>query len=137
MYFPSHANIPRKAISWQFDQARGPGGQHVNKVAVAVNLRVSIDELYVKPEVRKRLLVLAPTRNLERRELVIRASNHRSQWQNRIDAWERLLKLLETAKQIQKPRIRTTPTSSSKHRWRKRKSRQKQRKANRRKPLFE
>lgn len=134
MYFPSHPAIPRKAVSWRFSSSGGPGGQHVNKVATTVTLRVAVDELHVARDVRERLLAIAPTSNNEQREIIIRASAERSQWRNRLDAWEQLLRLVETASKRRKRRIRTKPTAASKRRRLDQKRRQSELKSRRRKP---
>ena len=137
MYFPSHPAIPTSALTWRFTQARGPGGQHVNKASTAVVLRVAVDALHVKHEVRDRLLRLATESNAERREIIIRASNSRSQWQNRITAWSRLLDLLDQASKTRKVRIKTKPTAGSKRRRLQVKRRQAEAKARRRKPALD
>ena len=137
MYFPTHPAIPSNALTWRFTQARGPGGQHVNKVATAVLLRVSVDALHVKATVRQRLLELAPTTNMRNRQVVIRSANHRTQWKNRLDAWDQLLALLEEASRVRKVRIPTKPTIASKRRRADLKRRQAMTKANRRKPLLD
>ncbi|MCY4128151.1 MAG: alternative ribosome rescue aminoacyl-tRNA hydrolase ArfB [Gammaproteobacteria bacterium] len=137
MYFPSHPAIPNNALSWQFTQARGPGGQHVNKVATAVSLRVSVDALHVKPEVRQRMMELALVSNVNDREIVIRSSAQRSQWQNRIAAWNRLLSLLDEASRTPKARVRTKPTVASKRKRLNLKRRQALTKANRRRPTLD
>ncbi|MCY4096155.1 MAG: alternative ribosome rescue aminoacyl-tRNA hydrolase ArfB [Gammaproteobacteria bacterium] len=137
MYFPSHPAIPTNALSWQFTQARGPGGQHVNKVATAVTLRVSVDALHVKPLVRQRMLDLASVSNTNERELVIRSSAQRSQWRNRLDAWNQLLSLLEEASRQPKARIPTKPTVTSKRKRLDHKHRQALTKANRRRPVLD
>ena len=137
MYFPSHPAIPTNALTWRFTQARGPGGQHVNKVATAVTLRVSVDALHVKPEVRQRMLGLASTSNMEERELVIRSSSQKSQWRNRLDAWNQLLSLLEEASREPKARVPTSPTVASKRKRLDLKRRQALTKANRRRPALD
>lgn len=106
-------------------------------MATAVTLRVSVDALHVKPEVRQRMLDLALVINADEREIVIRSSVHRSQWQNRIEAWHQLLALLEKASLERKARIPTKPTAASKRRRLDMKSRQASVKTNRRKPILD
>ena len=137
MYFPSNPAIPTNALTWRFTQSGGPGGQHVNKVATAVTLRVSVDALHVKAEVRQKMLDLAPISNASQREIVIRSANERSQWRNRVDAWNQLLSLLEEASQTRKARVPTKPTVGSKRKRLDLKRRQATTKANRRKPVLD
>ena len=137
MYFPSHPAIPSNALTWRFTQSRGPGGQHVNKASTAVELRVAVDALHIKHEVRERLLMLASESNTQQREIIIRTSNSRSQWQNRIAAWSRLLELLERASRTRKVRVKTKPTPSSKRKRLELKKRHSEAKARRRKPEFD
>ncbi len=80
-----------------FIAASGPGGQNVNKVASAVQLRVNIYRLGLSPPVFHRLKVLAGSRLNTRGELVLDARRHRTQEANRADARERLAELLRAA----------------------------------------
>ena len=137
MYFPSHPAIPANALTWRFTQARGPGGQNVNKVATSVSLRVSVDALHVKPEIRQRMLDLALVSNANEREIVIRSSSQRSQWRNRIAAWNQLLSLLEEASKTPKARVPTKPTVASRRKRLDLKRRQSAAKQNRRKPTID
>jgi len=83
--------------SESFVTASGPGGQNVNKVASAVQLRVNIYRLGLTPEVFHRLTELAGSRLNLRGEIVIDARRHRTQEANRADARERLAELLSAA----------------------------------------
>lgn len=80
-----------------FIAASGPGGQNVNKVATAVQLRVNIYELALTPEMFHRLKELAGSRLNSAGEIVIDARNHRTQEANRREARERLARLIEEA----------------------------------------
>ena len=137
MYFPPQTAIPAHAVTWRFTQARGPGGQHINKVATAVELRVAVDAMLVRSGVRERLLALAPESHAERREVIIRAGSNRSQWQNRVDAWSRLLALVEQASRTRKVRVQTKPSPGSKRRRLKLKRHQALVKEHRKRPAFE
>ncbi|MYD44630.1 MAG: aminoacyl-tRNA hydrolase [Gammaproteobacteria bacterium] len=137
MYFPNHTAVPRKALTWQFSQSSGPGGQHTNKVATAVTLRIAIDELHINRETRERLLALVPEKNQATRTIILKASSQRSQWRNRIDAWNQLLDLLTTASQTRKVRHRTKPTLASKRRRKEKKQRHSAIKAQRGRPILD
>jgi len=101
----------------RFIQAGGPGGQNVNKVASAVELRFDVARSPSLPEaVRQRLLRLAGRRLTREGVLVIQARRHRTQEANRRDALERLMTLIREAAVPPKPRRRTRPTKASKER---------------------
>lgn len=81
----------------RFIAASGPGGQNVNKVATAVQLRLDVFALRLPPPVFRRLKELAGTRLTAKGELVLTAQRHRTQDANRTDARERLSELIESA----------------------------------------
>lgn len=106
-----------KDLTWRFVRASGPGGQNVNKVSSAVELRVDIDRINgLQSDARHRLVRLAGYRLNQDNVLVIQAQRFRSQERNRADALERLTALLQQA--LIRPRIRraTKPTKGSKER---------------------
>ena len=111
-------NLPDAALTWRFVTSSGPGGQNVNKVATAVELRVRLDLLELTPAVRARLEALAGRRVTKDGELVIFAQRFRSQAQNRQDALARLSDLVGRAHVRPKARIATRPTRASKQRRR-------------------
>ena len=90
-----------------FIAASGPGGQNVNKVATAVQLRVNIYELALPPRVFHRLKDLAGSRLNTAGEIVLDARNHRTQEANRREARERLAALIEEALKEPKRRAKT------------------------------
>jgi ribosome-associated protein len=109
--------LPEDELQFQFKLASGPGGQNVNKVATAVELRFDVARSPSLPEpVRMRLLALAGSRVTQEGELLITARRFRSQERNRQDAIERLVALIQKAAEAPKPRIRTQPTRVAKQR---------------------
>ena len=91
----------------QFVTASGPGGQNVNKVATAVQLRVNIYALGLTPRVFHRLKDIAGNRLNAAGEIVIDARSHRTQEANRRDARARMAKLIESALKEPKRRAKT------------------------------
>jgi len=106
--------IDEKEILFKYTRAPGPGGQHVNKVATAVQLRFDINNSRsISEVVRDRLIGIAGNRITIKGILIINASRFRSQDLNRRDALNRLAGLFDKAASPQKNRHKTKPTNAS------------------------
>jgi ribosome-associated protein len=109
--------IPEDELTERFVRAAGPGGQNVNKVASAVELRFDVTGSRALPEpVRARLLARRDRRLTAEGVLVIQANRFRDQVRNREDARARLAALIEAALVVPKRRIATKPTRAAKER---------------------
>lgn len=110
-------SLDPREIEISFIRASGPGGQHVNKVSSAVQLRFDVRQSQAYDDyVRTRLEKLAGSRLTREGVLVLTAQEHRSQERNRQDAIDRLVELIRAAAVVPKVRRATRPTLGSKQR---------------------
>ena len=112
----SPADLPEDALSEKFLASTGPGGQNVNKVATACQLRVDVFKLGLAPHVYAKLKTLAGSKMTIGGELIITARRFRTQEANRDDARARLAELLTQAHIVQAKRRPTRPSKAAKAR---------------------
>ncbi len=106
-------SVPAWELSEQFIQASGPGGQNVNKVATAVQLRWNVDHSSLPAPVKARFRRLWRTRLTREGDIIVEAREHRRQSHNRVAARERLADMIARAAERPKRRISTRPTAGS------------------------
>jgi ribosome-associated protein len=111
---PEPFAIPEEALEEKFIASTGPGGQNVNKVATAVQLRCDVFKLGLAPDVYSRLKALAGSRMTDGGEIVITARTHRTQEANREEARARLAELIAKAHIRRAKRVRTRPSRAAK-----------------------
>ncbi len=106
--------LPEAALEERFLAATGPGGQNVNKVATAVQIRLDVFALRLSPSVYARLKQLAGSRWTSEGEIVLTARSFRTQDANRADARQRLAELVAKAHRAPVRRIKTKPSKTAK-----------------------
>ncbi|KAA9134077.1 aminoacyl-tRNA hydrolase [Marinihelvus fidelis] len=107
-------HLPENEIDFKAVRAQGPGGQNVNKLATAIQLRFDISASSLPDAVKQRLLMTADSRISNDGVLVIKAQSHRTQERNRAEALERLELLLESVRRAPKARKKTRPSKAAK-----------------------
>jgi len=126
--------IDPRELDFSFKRSSGPGGQHVNKVSTAVQLRFNVAQSpSLSPEVRNRLIRIAGHRATTGGSIIIEAKSGRSQYKNRQEAIHRLVELIRKAAVRPRKRIHTRPGLQAHRRRLEAKKRQSQRKELRRK----
>jgi ribosome-associated protein len=106
--------IPESELQFTYIASPGPGGQNVNKVATAVQLKFNVLHSPTLPEeIRQRILMTLGKKLTNQGELVIKAYRYRSQERNKEDAINRLIAILHHSMVVPKKRVKTKPTKNS------------------------
>ncbi len=108
--------LPEDAIEEKFLAGTGPGGQNVNKVETACQLRLDVFALGLSPDVYKRLKMLAGSKMTAAGEILVVARTHRTREANRIEARARIAALIAKAHVRPERRIKTKPSKAAKAR---------------------
>jgi len=106
--------LDERELRFEYIRASGPGGQNINKVATAVQLRFNVRDSSLPETIKTRLAKVAAKRISKEGTLIIEAKRFRTQEQNRQDATKRFVVLLRKASEESKPRKKTKPTKASK-----------------------
>ena len=129
----SALSLDERDLEERFVRSSGPGGQNVNKVATAVQLRLDVNASSLPDDLKQRLITLAGNRMTDDGVLVIDAREHRTQTQNRAAARERLIDLIKRAAQSPRKRRPTRPGKAAKEQRLESKKRRAETKARRQK----
>ena len=109
-------DLPEDLLEETFLASTGPGGQNVNKVATACQLRVDVFALGLQPYAFRQLKILAGSKMTIGGELIVTARNHRTREANRAEARERVIELLDRAHVREARRVATKPSKAAKAR---------------------
>ena len=129
--------VDERELQFEYIRASGPGGQNVNKVATAVQLRFDIKGSTLPEDVKARLRQIAGKRVTTEGVLMIEAKRFRTQEQNREDAVQRFIELAKKSFEKPKVRTKTKPTKTSKEKRLKEKKKKGEIKKNRQDRIFE
>ncbi len=128
----SHVRIPEAEVELSAIRAQGPGGQNVNKVSSAIQLRFDVRASSLSEDIKDRWLQAPANHLTPDGVLVLKAQRYRTQQANRQDAWARLFELLERFERAPRKRKATRPTRASVQKRLQSKTRHSQLKASRR-----
>jgi ribosome-associated protein len=131
----STVQIPESEVELTAIRAQGPGGQNVNKVSSAIQLRFDVAGSSLPDDVKQRWLQSGDSRLTQEGVFILKAQRHRTQEANRVDAWARLCETLDLYAKPPKRRKATKPTYGSVQRRLEGKAMQSKLKANRRSDL--
>jgi ribosome-associated protein len=109
-------DLPEDLLEETFLASTGPGGQNVNKVAIACQLRVDVFALGLQPYAFRQLKILAGSKMTMNGELIVTARSHRTREANRADARARVIELIDRAHIRQARRVATKPSKAAKAR---------------------
>ena len=109
-------DLPEDLLEETFLASTGPGGQNVNKVATACQLRVDVFALGLQPYAFRQLKILAGSKMTMNGELIVTARSHRTREANRADARARVIELIDRAHTRQARRVATKPSKAAKAR---------------------
>ena len=128
----SHVRIPEAEVELSAIRSQGPGGQNVNKVSSAIQLRFDVRASSLPEDIKARWLQAPANHLTPDGVLVLKAQRYRTQQANRQDAWARLFELLERFERAPRKRKATRPTRASVQKRLQSKTRHSQLKASRR-----